>query len=140
MVVATRTAAPGQEVLDAIGAAGGEAMLVALDMGDRAAVDDLVEQAAVRFGRIDILLRNAAYLDAATLAEMPDEALDRMFDVNFKACFWLTKDALPWLKKIPAGRILVTSSVAGNHSSIPTRVAHGAAKMAVTGFVRGAAH
>ncbi|WP_242124140.1 SDR family oxidoreductase [Sphingobium sp. Sx8-8] len=138
LVIATRTAAPGQEVVDAIVAKGGEAMLVTLDMGDRAAVRSLVEQSAARFGRIDIVLHNAAYLEPALLADMPDEVLDQMFDVGVKACFWLTKDALPWLKQSPAGRILVTSSVAGNQNSIPSRVAYGSAKMAVTGFVRGA--
>lgn len=139
VVVATRTAAPGQEVVDAIQAAGGQVMLVTLDMGDRAAVGALVEATADRFGRIDIILHNAAYLTAAALADMPDDVLDEMFDVGIKPCFWLTKDALPWLKKSPAARILVTSSVAGNQKSLPTRVHYGSVKMAVTGFVRGAA-
>lgn len=139
VVVATRTAAPGQEVVDEIVAAGGEALLVTLDMGDRPAVKALVEATAARFGRIDIVLHNAAYLTPSSLADMPDEVLDKMFDVGIKAAFWLTKDALPWLERSPAGRILVTSSVAGNRKSLPTRVHYGAAKMAVTGFVRGAA-
>ena len=138
VVVATRTTAPGQEVVDAIKAAGGEAMLVGLDMGNRAQVRAMVEAAAAAYGRIDIVLHNAAYLEPSSLAEMPDETLDAMFDVGVKACFWLTKDALPWLEKSPAGRILVTSSVAGNKKSLPTRVHYGSAKMAVTGFVRGA--
>lgn len=139
VVVATRTAAPGQKVVDAIVAAGGEAMLVPIDMGDRAAVTALVEATAARFGRIDILLHNAAYIMPASLADMPDDVLDKMFDVGVKAAFWMTKDALPWLGRSPAARILVTSSVAGNRKSLPMRVHYGSAKMAVTGFVRGAA-
>jgi 3-oxoacyl-[acyl-carrier protein] reductase len=138
VVVATRTAAPGQEVVDEIVAGGGEAMLVTLDIGERAAVTALIEQVAARFGRIDIVLHNAAYLTPANLADMPDEVLDKMFDVGVKAIFWLTHDALPWLKKSPAARILVTSSVAGNQRSLPGRVHYGSVKMAVTGFVRGA--
>jgi len=139
VVVATRTPEPGQAVVDEITAAGGEAMLVALDMGRREDVRAMVAAAAKAYGRIDIVLHNAAYLEAYPLADMPDEALDAMFDVGVKACFWLTKDALPWLEKSPAARILVTSSIAGNRKSLPTRVAYGSAKMAVTGFVRGAA-
>jgi 3-oxoacyl-[acyl-carrier protein] reductase len=138
VVAATRTAAPGQEVVDEIVAGGGEAMLVTLDIGERAAVTALIEQVAARFGRIDIVLHNAAYLTPANLADMPDEVLDKMFDVGVKAIFWLTHDALPWLKKSPAARILVTSSVAGNQRSLPGRVHYGSVKMAVTGFVRGA--
>lgn len=138
VVVATRTAAPGQEVVDEIVANGGEAVLEALDIGLRDEVRGLVERTAARFGRIDIILHNAAYVTPATLADMPDEVLDQMFDVGVKAAFWLTRDALPWLKLSPAGRILVTSSVAGNQKSLPSRVHYGSVKMAVTGFVRGA--
>ena len=139
VVVATRSAPPGQAVVDGIVADGGEAVLETLDMGDRAAVRAMVERTGERFGRIDIVLHNAAYLEASSLAAMPDELLDTMFDVGAKACFWLTRDALPWLKKSAAPRILVTSSVAGNHKSLTSRVAYGSMKMAVTGFVRGAA-
>jgi 3-oxoacyl-[acyl-carrier protein] reductase len=139
VVVATRTAAPGQEVVDAIKAEGGEAMLVAVDMGRRPEVEAMVQEAAAAYGRIDIVLHNAAYLMPAPLSDTPDDVLDAMFDVGVKACFWMTQAALPWLEKSPAGRILVTSSIAGNRKSLPTRVAYGSAKMAVTGFVRGAA-
>ncbi|MET0371537.1 MAG: SDR family oxidoreductase [Sphingobium sp.] len=138
IVLATRTAAPGQEVVDEIVAAGGEAILVALDMGDRAAVKAMVEQTAAHFGAIDIVLHNAAYLTPSSLEDMPDEVLDQMFEVGIKAAFWMTKDALPWLKKSKAARILVTSSVAGNQKSLPGRVHYGSVKMAVNGFVRGA--
>lgn len=138
VVVATRTAEPGQAVVDEIVASGGQALLVTLDMGDRAAVRAMVEHSAAHFGGIDIVLHNAAYLTPANLADMPDDVLDQMFDVGVKAAFWMTRDALPWLKQSKAGRILVTSSVAGNQKSLPGRVHYGSVKMAVNGFVRGA--
>lgn len=139
VMVATRTREPGQEVVDEIVAAGGEAVLDVLDMGDRAAVKAMVERTASHFGRIDIVLHNAAYLVPSSLAEMPDDVLDSMFEVGIKAAFWMTRDALPWLEKSPGGRILITSSIAGNRKSLPTRVHYGSMKMAVNGFVRGAA-
>lgn len=139
VMIATRSAAPGQEVVDAIRADGGEAALETLDIGDRASVKAMVHRTAETFGRIDIVLHNAAFLTPSSLADMPDDVLDRMFDVGIKPAFWMTKDALPWLEKSPAGRILVTSSVAGNRKSLPTRVHYGSVKMAVNGFVRGAA-
>ena len=113
VVVATRSAGPGQDVVDAITETGGTAVLDTLDMGDRQAVRAMVMRAGNRFGRIDIILHNAAYLMPASLADMPDDVLDSMFDVGIKAAFWLTKDALPWLAKSPAGRILVTTCLAG---------------------------
>lgn len=139
VMIATRSTAPGEEVVNAIQAAGGEAALYTLDMGDRAAVKALVAKTAETFGRIDIVLHNAAFLTPSSLADMPDDVLDQMFEVGVKPAFWLTKDALPWLEQSPAGRILITSSIAGNRKSLPTRVHYGSVKMAVNGFVRGAA-
>lgn len=139
VAVATRSAAPGQEVIDLIRAAGGEARLYTLDIGRRAEVKAMVAAVAADFGGIDIILHNASYLVPSRLADTPDDVLDMMFDVGVKPCFWLTKDALPWLTQSKAGRILVTSSTAGNHRALPGRVPYGSMKMAVTGFVRGAA-
>lgn len=139
VVVATRTAAPGEETVNAIRAAGGEATLAAIDVGDRESVRKLVADTAARYGRIDIIVHNAAFIPAGPLQKVPDSAFDKMLDVGLKAAFWLTADALPYLEASPAGRIMVTSSGAGNRKSIAGMVHYGALKMAVTGFVRGAA-
>ena len=139
VAIATRSAPPGQEVVDEILAAGGDAKLYTVDIGKRADVKAMVEAVAADFGGIDIVLHNASYHVPSFLEDTPDEVLDAMFDIGVKACFWLTKDTLPWLSKSKAGRILVTSSTAGNHRALPGRVPYGSMKMAVTGFVRGAA-
>ena len=91
------------------------------------------------YGGIDIVLHNAATTAGAPLAETPDDVLDRVFDPTIKCCFWLTKDALPWLRKSRAGRILITSSANGNRVVMPGRAPYAVAKTAVTGFVRNAA-
>jgi 3-oxoacyl-[acyl-carrier protein] reductase len=138
IVVATRTSAPGQEVVDAIASAGGEALLVTLDIADRSAVRDLVKRTADRFGGIDIVLHNAAHFAIGSVAELSDEDLAATFDAGLYPVFWLTKDALPWLEKSQAGRILVTSSVAGNHVNYVGMVAYCSMKAGINGFIRAA--
>lgn len=138
VVVATRTAEPGEEVVKLIEEQGGEAMLVTLDVGGREDVRELVARTVERFGRIDVVLHNAAYIVHAPLGSLPDDKLDKVFDVGLKAAFWLMSDALPWLEQSPAGRFLVTSSLAGNRRSYVNQVHYGALKAGVNGFIRGA--
>lgn len=139
VVLATRSEAPGRETLEAIKTAGGEAVLDVVDVADRSAVSAMVQRTAERFGAIDIVLHNAALTSGTALGETPDDLLDRMFDLKVKCCFWLTRDALPWLKRSGSGRILLTSSGMGNRLVMPGRAAYAAACMAMTGFMRAAA-
>lgn len=138
VVVATLSPEPGQAAVDVIRTAGGEAILVPLDMGDRASVKAMVEKAAETYGGIDIVVHNAAHIPFATIDRLGDDDLDKTFDVGVKACFWLARDALPYLKRSKAGRILVTSSTAGLSQAIVGMSHYSAVKSAITGFVRGA--
>ena len=139
VVVATRSSGPGEETVAAISNSGGEALLLTLDIGERAAAAALVEQTLKRFGRLDIVLHNAAHMPFGSLGELDERELDKTFDVGLKAAFWLTREALPHLKKSPSARLLFTSSVVGNRKSIPGLVHHGVIKMGINAFIRGAA-
>jgi len=119
IVVATRTAASGQATVDEITAKGGSASLIVCDVGKRAAAALLVDAALSRFGRIDIVLHNAAVYPMCPIAELSEDMLDETLAVNLKAAFWLTAAALPHLRKSPAPRILVTSSVTGPRVALP---------------------
>jgi 3-oxoacyl-[acyl-carrier protein] reductase len=137
VVIGTRTAADGASAVAAIRNAGGEATLVVADIGTRAEATRLVDRAIEIYGGLDVLLHNAAYCPSARIEELTDEDLDRTLDVNLKACFWLTKAALPALKASEqGGRILVTSSISGNHAAARGLVHYSASKAGVTGFVR----
>jgi 3-oxoacyl-[acyl-carrier protein] reductase len=135
VVIGTRTAKDGESAVAEIRAAGGEASLVAVDVGTRAEATRLVEETLQLHGGLDILLHNAAYCPYASIEELTDEDLDRTLTVNLKACFWLTQAALPALKK-SKGRILITSSISGNHAAARGLVHYSASKAGVTGFVR----
>lgn len=139
VVIATRSAAPGEEVVAAIRSAGGEALLIACDIGTHDASRMVVAKSIEAFGRLDIVLHNAAYIPFGNIGALSDEDLDKVLDVGLKACFWLTGDALPHLRQSPAARILVTSSLAGNRRFFPNLVHYCALKAGVNGFIKAAA-
>lgn len=136
VVVATRTASDGRDTVAAIESAGGRAHLICCDIGYHDQVDSLVAETLERFGRLDIVLHNAGYFPFCGIEELSDDELDRILSVNLKACFWLTQAALPALKKSDNARILITSSVSGNHANAPGLTHYSSAKAGVTGFVR----
>ena len=139
VVVATRTAAPGQATVDAIVAAGGRAELLVIDMADKAGVFAMVDDVAARHGRLDIVVHNAAVMGRHAVTDRDDAVLDAMLTVNVKACFWLSAAAQPHMKKGGGGRLLITSSVTGPRVTMPGSGAYSASKGAVNGFIRAAA-
>jgi 3-oxoacyl-[acyl-carrier protein] reductase len=139
VTIATQTAEYGQEAVDAIKDAGGEAFLIACDVGSREVCTTLVSETMARYGRLDIVHHNAAYIPFAPFGSLSDADLDRHFDVGLKAAFWLSYAALPHLEKSPAARILVTSSGAGSTGGVMGLVHYGSMKAGLNGFVRGTA-
>jgi len=114
VVLAARTVGGLEEVDDAIRAAGGSATLVSVDLREFIKIDELAARLFDRWGRLDILVGNAAefgvfsplgHLDPATWAEV--------MDLNLTANWRLIRAMDPLLRAAPAGRaIFVTSSVA----------------------------
>jgi 3-oxoacyl-[acyl-carrier protein] reductase len=139
VAVATRTAAHGEETLRLIEAAGGKAIFRMVDIADHAATRAMVDEAAALFGRLDVMVHNAAAFGRCSIEEMDQGTLDRLFNVNLKACFTLTQASLPHMRKQGAGRIIVTSSVTGPKVSMPGSGAYAVSKAAVTGFIHTAA-
>ena len=139
VAIATRTAAHGEETLRLIEAAGGKAIFRMVDIADHAATRAMVDEAAAAFGRLDTMVHNAAAFGRCSIEEMDQGTLDRLFNVNLKACFTLTQASLPYMRKQGAGRIIVTSSVTGPKVSMPGSGAYAVSKAAVTGFILTAA-
>ena len=123
-----------QELAQAIGQDGGNALAVAFDLTDatvtRAAMDELLES-----GPIDTLVHNAGVHDDAPLAGMSDEQWHRVIDVSLHGFFHLAQPQLLPMARIRFGRIVCVSSVAavlGNRGQVNYAAAksalHGAAK------------
>jgi 3-oxoacyl-[acyl-carrier protein] reductase len=139
VVVATRTPAHGEETVRLIEAAGGSAEFLSVEMSDQGAVAALVDRVADRHDRLDIIVHNAAAFSRVPLERLDDSALDNALAVNLKACFTLTRAAIPYMRKRGGGRILVTSSVTGPRVAMPQTAHYAASKGGVGGFIRSAA-
>lgn len=139
VVVATRTAANGQETVDDIIAADGAAMLVQCDVGQHSAVDDVVAQTVTAYGRVDIGVHNAAVYPLHTVDDLSDEVLDQTLSVNMKAAVWLTQACVPHFRAQGWGRLIFTSSVTGPRVAMPGTSHYAMSKGGMNGFIRTAA-
>lgn len=139
VVVATRSADNGQQTVDDICAAGGEAILIQCDVGRRTEIERMVDETAERWGRVDIAVHNAAIFPINSVAEMSDEVLDQTLAVNMKAGFWLTQAALLFFRAQGGGRIIFTSSVTGPTVAMPGTSNYAASKGGMNAFIRTAA-
>jgi 3-oxoacyl-[acyl-carrier protein] reductase len=136
--VATRTAAAGEETVGAIRDAGGDAFLVAADVGRLDVLERIVGETAERWGRLDVVVHNAAAFPFHRIVELPEDALEETLAVNLKAAFRLARLAVPYLERSPAGRLLFTSSVTGPRTAIPGLGHYAASKAGLNGFIRAA--
>jgi NAD(P)-dependent dehydrogenase (short-subunit alcohol dehydrogenase family) len=91
-------------------AAGRRCVLVGGDLSDRAHARTIIPKAVEAFGKVDILVNNAAYqMSHETLDEVTDEEWDHTVATNLTAMFILTRDAIPHMP--PGGSIINSSSV-----------------------------
>lgn len=139
VLIANRTAEAGEAVAAAVRNEGGMADSIGCDIGRRDEAERAVAETMRRFGALDIVVHNAAINPWARIEAVDDAALEQTLAVNLKACFWLTRAALPHWRARGAGRMLVTSSVTGPRVAMPGSAAYAASKAGVNGFIRSAA-
>ena len=100
------------ETRKAIEAVGSKCLSIAGDLTDAAFCDQLVEQVVQHFGKLDILVANAAHQSRKkTLEEVTDDEFDRTFKTNIYSYFRLSRAALRHMQ--PGGAIIATSSETG---------------------------
>ena len=88
-------------------------------VGDQKQRIELVEKTTKKFGKIDILVNNAAINPVyETIEKMSNEVYDKMFNVNVKAIFDLSNLCFPFLKKEKSGSIINIASVEGLKPSL----------------------
>jgi len=109
--------------------AGRRAVLVAGDLAGAAHCRAVIDTAVAEFGRIDILVSNAAQqMTHDKVEDISDEEWDRTIAVNLSAFFYLTKAALPHMP--PGGSIIGTSSV-NSDSPTPTLLPYDVTKAGI---------
>ena len=118
VVLAARTSAQIDEAAAEIESAGGRALAIQCDVSSERDVDHLVEAAAQRFGRIDILVNNAAVnLPPTDLTEVDLSVWRNVIDVNLTGAFICTRAVLPHMKRNGSGVVLILSSVGGRRGA-----------------------
>ncbi|RDI66699.1 SDR family oxidoreductase [Nocardia pseudobrasiliensis] len=121
-----------KQVAELVEQAGRRAVLVAGDLSDPAHCRAVVDRAVEEFGRIDVLVSNAAYqMSHDTLEEISDEEWDYTFDLNIGAMFRLVKAALPHMG--PGSSIIGSSSV-NSDMPRPKLAPYAATKAAIANF------
>ena len=126
-----------QETARLVREAGRKAVLMAGDLADPAHCRAIVDKAVAEFGRIDVLVNNAAFqMSHDSLEEIPDEEWDYTFKVNITAMFHLCKAAVKHMA--PGSSIINTSSVNSDNPK-PTLLAYATTKGAIANFSAGLA-
>ena len=104
-----------EETADGVRAAGAEALVV---MGDAGRAEDcrrMVQEGTERFGRVDVLVHNAAIRPSTPFLEMAEDDWRRVIDVNLTGSFWLAQAALPGMVEAGWGRIVLFAGMNAIH-------------------------
>jgi len=102
-----------EQILSDITAKGGEALVLTMDVADRASVAAGVELLVKTYGKIDILINNAGVMYLSDVDALKLDEWDKMVDINIKGVLNPTGAVLPHLIKQQSGHIINTSSIAG---------------------------
>jgi NAD(P)-dependent dehydrogenase (short-subunit alcohol dehydrogenase family) len=127
-----------EETKRAVEGAGRSALLVAGDLAEEAQCARVVRATVERFGRLDVLVNNAAYQgrQLERFEDLDPERIDRTFRTNIVAMFHLVRHALPHLK--PGAVIINTTSIQAYHPN-PQILDYAVTKGAIRTFTQGLA-
>lgn len=123
----------------AIVADGGRALAVVADVAKAADVARVVDAAREWGGGVEILASNVGIYPTAPLESIEEESWDRVMAVNVRSAFLLMRLVLPLMRDQVYGRVVVTSSITGPLTAMPTLSHYAASKAALLGLVRAAA-
>jgi NAD(P)-dependent dehydrogenase (short-subunit alcohol dehydrogenase family) len=138
VIVTDRDAAAGKATADRIAALGFPAQFHPLDIADEASCAQVAQAVLGEHGRLDILVNNAGIGHAGTLATTAAADLDRLYHVNVRGTFLVTKAFLPSMLERGAGAIVNIVSIAGL-IGVQDRLAYTVSKHALAGFTRAVA-
>ena len=116
VVIAAKTTTPHPTLpgtiftaADAINAAGGTALPLAVDLRDEAQVEAAVTETVARFGGIDVLVNNASAIHLSDTATTPMKRYDLMHQVNTRGTVLCTQRCLPFLRQAENPQVLMIS-------------------------------
>src|SRR6267378_1431375 len=118
VLISSRKADACKEVADGINKAGGDAHVIACNISRREEVEALVAGTVKHYGKIDILVCNAAVNPYyGPLLDITDEAFDKIMNSNIKSNIWLCALAIPQMAERGNGSVVIISSIGGLRGS-----------------------
>jgi len=136
VVISSRKADACEDVASAIRAKGGKAIAHAASISDRSAMQGLVDRTIDEWGRIDVLVCNAAVNPYfGPLLNITDDAFDKIMASNVRSTIWLCQMVMPQMAERREGSVIVISSIAGLKGNA-TLGAYGISKAADFQLVR----
>lgn len=127
------TARRPEQLDDLVAAHPGKAVVLALDVTDKIAVEKVVAEAAAFTGRLDVLVNNAGYGLAGGVEEASEQEVREQFEVNVFGALWCTQAVLPLMREQQGGHLFQISSIGGVAGFLNTGTYH-ASKWALEGF------
>jgi NAD(P)-dependent dehydrogenase (short-subunit alcohol dehydrogenase family) len=138
VLIADRDQAAGRQTLEGITAQGGDASFCLTDVSKASDVQNAVQAAIERYGKLNVLVNNAAVQVMAQLVDTSEEVWDQIHSVNLKGVFLGCKYAIPAMIRSGAGSVVNVASVLGLVGD-PELAAYCAAKGGVIALTRVAA-
>ncbi len=128
LVVADLNLPAAQELAAEIDALGRRALPLRVDVSRREEVREMVQRVVAAWGRLDILVNNAAICPMAPFEEITDEQWARTLAINLQGPFICSQEAVKVMKPRGWGRIVTISSVAGKMGSVRSGADYSASK------------
>ncbi|HYP15369.1 MAG TPA: SDR family oxidoreductase [Bryobacteraceae bacterium] len=127
-----------QETVKWVEQAGRRAVLMPGDIQDERHCKEIIEKTFSEFGRIDILVNNAAFQNThESIEEWPTDEFERCFRTNVFAMFYLCKAAMPRMK--PGSSVINTASIQA-YDPKPSLLPYSATKAAIVNFTKALSH
>ncbi len=125
----------GNQTVQAIAGAGGQAIFAKADVGNPNDIKASINAALSKWGRLDVVVNDAAMMTFKPIVDLPDEDWDKVLGVNLRAVFLYCKYSVPHMK--PGSAIVNVSSVHA-HETTKNVVPYASSKGGMEAFTRGA--
>ncbi len=135
VVLAARTAVLLEEVAQEVRRLGRRALVVPADVSDAGDVDRLAQTSLREFGKVDIVVNNAAAFGGGPVQELPVSTWDEVMNVNLRGVFLVTRAFLPQMIQRRQGSIVMISSTSGKRAD-PSGAAYSASKFGLMGLAQ----
>ena len=137
VIILSRNKQDLEAVVKQVSDTGGEIAYIVGDITKPEDMEKMASETAKKYGKIDILIHNAAGIFPPTRVEdMTEEEWHKAIHTNLDGTFYAVKSVIPYMKKQNSGRIVLTSSISGPRVGLPTKSHYTASKGGMNGFMK----